>query len=77
MAKVYWHMTREVYDQFKAISDEMIKAAQAGDRLRLQEATDRFRAIPGRPMGMHPDLDWAVPLVSDVSTKIVTIGSVN
>ena len=77
MAKVFWHMTSATKARYDACFEELAESAKEGDMLRHNQAKDTLRSLPGFPMGIHADLDVVEPIVDDVSTKIVTIGSVN
>jgi len=70
MSKIYWTMTTETYNLYKHYSDEMLAAAREGDQLRYQEAEDNFKALPGRPLHQHPELDLVVPKIVDTGIKI-------
>jgi hypothetical protein len=68
-------MTSETYHLYLELGNEMTLAAQDNDYLRYQQAEDQFKALPGRPAGIHPELDLVVPVVSDTGNKLITVGS--
>jgi len=75
MAKILWHMTSTTHARYVEISNEMLDAAKAQDTMRYKQAEDQFRALPGRPKGIHLDLDLVVPKITDLPTRIITTGS--
>jgi hypothetical protein len=77
MADVFWHMTTQTYNTYLEVFEELVATAQAGDQLGHEAAKDRLQQLPGYPYHMNPDLDRAVPVVDDTSTRIVTIGRSN
>jgi hypothetical protein len=76
MAKVYWKMTKETFDKYIELSNEMVEAQQEGDLMRFGAAVDAFKSLPGRPGNIHEELDLVVPLVVD-DRIIISSGSVN
>lgn len=69
-------MTSATFKQYKDIFKEMRAAAEDNDKMRYQQAYDNLCSLPGRP-NHHATLDQVVPVIDDVSTRIVTVGSVN
>jgi hypothetical protein len=70
-------MTTETYNEYQEVFLELVDSARAGDLLRHEAAKERLRSLPGFPYHMNPDLDRAVPVIDDQSTRIVTVGSIN
>ena len=75
MAKVSWHMTSDTYQEYRRIFNDLVTSAKEADTLKHEFAREELQALPGFPQGIHPDLDRVVPVVDDVSTRIVTFGS--
>ena len=73
--RVPWPMTSQTYHTYLELLEEMAQAAQASDQLKYEQAKDQFRALPGMPQGLNPDLDLAVPVIQDTNTRIITVGS--
>jgi hypothetical protein len=70
-------MTTQIYQRYSDLILAMANAAKDDDQLAYEEAKDQFRALPGFPQGIHPDLDRVVPQIVDASNTIITLGSTN
>lgn len=76
MATVHWKMTTHTYNRYVELSREMMAASKDNDTMRFEAAKDAFRALPGFPAGLHPDLDQVVPVIDDKIHRILSIGRI-